>query len=122
MTDLRGSVGGGLAASPFWVMAKPMGPRCNLDCTYCYYLKKVELYPQENRFRMPPDVLETFIRDYIASQARAGLREIQFVWQGGEPTMLGLELLPDHNRIAAQALSTRPRHPQRASDERHPSR
>lgn len=79
------------AASPFWVVAKPMGPRCNLDCTYCYYLEKAGLYPDQSKFRMAPDVLEIFIRDYIASQARAGLTEIQFVWQGGEPTMRGLD-------------------------------
>ncbi|MGO4558177.1 radical SAM protein [Mesorhizobium sp. 2RAF21] len=91
MTGFRGSVGGRLAVSPFWVMAKPLGPRCYLDCTYCYYLKKVELYPAESKFRMPPDVLETFVREYIASLSRAGLREIQFVWQGGEPTLLGLD-------------------------------
>jgi uncharacterized protein len=91
MIDLRNDVGDRRAAAPFWVMAKPIGPRCNLDCTYCYYLKKTELYPGESKFRMSPDVLEIFIRDYIANQARAGLREIQFVWQGGEPTMLGLD-------------------------------
>ena len=78
-------------AWPFQVMAKPMGPRCNLDCTYCYYLRKDALYPDEHRFRMSPDVLETFIRDYIACQVRSGQREIWFAWQGGEPTMLGLD-------------------------------
>jgi uncharacterized protein len=90
MIDLRDEAGGP-AGRPFWVMAKPMGPRCNLDCTYCYYLHKVEFYPDEKRFRMSPDVLETFIRDYIASQSRAGLKDIQFAWQGGEPTLLGLD-------------------------------
>ena len=88
---MGGDGGGGRAAAPFWVMAKPMGPRCNLDCTYCYYLDKVGLYRDQRKFRMAPDVLEAFIRDYIASQSRAGAREIQFVWQGGEPTMLGLD-------------------------------
>jgi uncharacterized protein len=78
-------------AWPFQVMAKPMGPRCNLDCTYCYYLRKDALYPDEHRFRMSPDVLETYIHDYIASQVRTGQREIWFAWQGGEPTMLGLD-------------------------------
>lgn len=91
MTGSGGDVSRGRAVSPFWVMAKPMGPRCNLDCTYCNYLKKVALYPNESKFRMPPDVLEAFIRDYIASQSRTGQREIHFVWQGGEPTMLGLD-------------------------------
>lgn len=87
-------------AAPFWAMAKPMGPRCNLDCTYCYYLKKIGLYPDERRFRMPSGVLETFIRDYIASQSRNGQREIQFAWQGGEPTMLGLDYF--RNIVALQ--------------------
>lgn len=74
----------------FHVMAKPIGPRCNLDCTYCYYLEKEALYPGESRFRMLPDILEIFIRDYITSQSATGQREIWFAWQGGEPTMLGL--------------------------------
>nr|WP_292839214.1 anaerobic sulfatase maturase [Mesorhizobium sp.] len=85
---MRGNGDG--VAPPFWVMAKPMGPRCNLDCSYCYYLDKTKLYPDQSKFRMAPDVLETFIRDYIDSQSRAGVREVQFVWQGGEPTILGL--------------------------------
>ncbi|MCC2614091.1 anaerobic sulfatase maturase [Rhizobium petrolearium] len=75
----------------FHVMAKPIGPKCNLDCTYCYYLEKEALYPGERRFRMPPDILETFIRDYIASQSSIGQKEIWFAWQGGEPTLLGLD-------------------------------
>ncbi|AQS39135.1 hypothetical protein Sps_04020 [Shewanella psychrophila] len=27
------------------VMAKPSGSTCNLDCTYCFYLEKEQLYP-----------------------------------------------------------------------------
>lgn len=72
-------------------MAKPNGPRCNLDCTYCYYLEKERLYPDAKKFRMPDAVLETYIRDYIASQAGTGAPEIWFNWQGGEPTILGVE-------------------------------
>ena len=73
---------------PFHLMAKPMGPRCNLDCSYCFYLKKAALYPQTPSFRMNDDVLEAFVRNYIESQDTA---EIQFAWQGGEPTLLGVE-------------------------------
>ena len=72
-------------------MTKPNGPRCNLDCTYCYYLEKERLYPGTKKFRMPDDVLETYVRDYIAAQARQGVAEIWFAWQGGEPTMLGVD-------------------------------
>ncbi|WP_096785463.1 anaerobic sulfatase maturase [Rhodobacter sp. CZR27] len=72
-------------------MAKPIGPRCNLDCGYCYYLEKQALYPERHRFRMEEAVLSRFIRDYIASQSAAGQREITFAWQGGEPMLMGLD-------------------------------
>ncbi len=72
---------------PFHVMSKPGGPRCNLDCTYCFYLDKELLFPPAHRFRMPDDVLEKYIHDYIDSQPT---REITFAWQGGEPTLLGV--------------------------------
>ena len=71
----------------FHVMAKPIGPVCNLDCAYCYYSEKRRLYPRVRDFRMTPEVLETFTRAYIASQDTP---EIVFAWQGGEPTLLGL--------------------------------
>ncbi|MBE0530439.1 MAG: radical SAM protein, partial [Rhodospirillales bacterium] len=79
-----------MEAQPFHVMVKPNGPRCNLDCTYCYYLEKERLYPEAKKFRMPDAVLETYVRDYIASQAKTGAPEIWFNWQGGEPTLLGV--------------------------------
>lgn len=75
----------------FHVMTKPNGPRCNLDCTYCYYLEKERLYPGTKKFQMPDDVLESYVRDYIAAQAGQGVAEIWFAWQGGEPTMLGVD-------------------------------
>jgi uncharacterized protein len=34
----------------FHVMAKPTGSRCNLDCAYCFFLKKAALYP-DSAFR-----------------------------------------------------------------------
>ncbi len=69
-------------------MAKPIGPICNLDCTYCYYLEKETLFPKGQDFKMKPDVLEAYIRQYIVSQ---NTLEVTFAWQGGEPTLLGLE-------------------------------
>jgi len=78
-------------ARPFQVMTKPNGPRCNLDCTYCYYLEKERLYPATKKFRMADDVLDTYVRDYIAAQAKTPETDIWFSWQGGEPTMLGVD-------------------------------
>ncbi|MCD8284166.1 MAG: anaerobic sulfatase-maturation protein [Opitutae bacterium] len=72
----------------FNAMAKPIGSLCNLNCTYCYYLEKSALYPGHKNWRMSDEVLETFIRDYIAAQE---VDEVSFVWQGGEPSLLGLD-------------------------------
>ncbi len=69
-------------------MAKPIGPVCNLDCTYCYYLEKEKLFPKGENFRMKPEVLESYIRQYMESQST---QEITFAWQGGEPTLLGID-------------------------------
>ncbi len=72
---------------PFHVLAKPIGPVCNLDCAYCYYLRKDALYAPGEDFRMGADLLERYVRDYIA--ASPGPR-VDFAWQGGEPTLMGL--------------------------------
>jgi uncharacterized protein len=72
-------------AAPFAVMAKPVGPRCNLDCRYCYYVGKEPLSGQP---RMADEVLEAYIRQYI--EASAG-PYIQFTWHGGEPALAGLD-------------------------------
>jgi uncharacterized protein len=74
--------------SPFHIMTKPIGPICNLDCKYCFYLEKENLYPGTKHWAMSPEVLETYIRQYIAAQQ---LDEVHFAWQGGEPTLLGVD-------------------------------
>ena len=74
------------ASAGLHVMAKPIGPICNLDCVYCYYLEKERLYPGAN-WRMAGPTLDLFIRQYIEAQPPAA-EEIIFAWQGGEPTLL----------------------------------
>lgn len=71
----------------FHMLAKPSGPICNLDCHYCFYTEKEALFSGKNHFRMSDEALEGFIRQYIQSQ---DAQEIPFVWQGGEPTLMGL--------------------------------
>lgn len=71
----------------YHVMAKPTGPLCNLDCSYCFYLEKEKLYPGVRTWTMPADVLESYIRQYIESQPND---IVSFAWQGGEPTLLGI--------------------------------
>ena len=73
--------------SAFHVMMKPRGAICNLDCKYCYFLSKEMLYPG-SRFRMADDLLEEYTKQYIASQQ---VPVVTFAWQGGEPTLMGLD-------------------------------
>ena len=79
---------GARASRRFHVMAKPAGSACNLDCTYCFYLSKRKLPGGPGGGHMHDDVLEPFIRHYIRSVTAD---EVVFSWQGGEPTLLGLE-------------------------------
>ena len=71
----------------FHLMAKPGGSRCNLSCQYCFYLRKVELYPKST-FWMSDEVLEEYIRQTIVAHR---ITEVTFAWQGGEPTILGID-------------------------------
>lgn len=77
-----------MAVQGLHLMAKPVGPICNLDCSYCFYLEKEQLYPPRERFRMSDEVLRAYIQGYIAAQPSP---EVEFTWQGGEPTLLGLD-------------------------------
>lgn len=72
----------------FNIMAKPIGAVCNLNCTYCYYLEKKSLYPGINNFRLNDEILEVFIKQYIENHE---VPVVNFTWQGGEPTLLGLD-------------------------------
>ncbi len=75
-------------ATPAHILVKPAGPDCNLRCGYCFYLEKHALFEQDKACRMPDIVLDNYTRSYIASQPT---REVEFAWQGGEPTLLGVD-------------------------------
>lgn len=71
-------------AKPLYVMLKPIGSRCNLDCDYCYYLEKANLYSQKKNHVMSEELLEKFIKEYIESQT---MPQVMFTWHGGETLM-----------------------------------
>ena len=75
------------APASFHLLAKPTGATCNLDCTYCFFLSKEVLYPS-SRFRMSDEVLEQYIRQVIEAHQTP---EVTIAWQGGEPTLMGLD-------------------------------
>jgi uncharacterized protein len=76
------------AKRAYHAMIKPVGAICNIDCTYCYYLHKKELLGSGSKFRISDAILEAHIKQYIEGQDR---EEVVFSWQGGEPTLLGVE-------------------------------
>jgi uncharacterized protein len=91
------------AARRYHAMVKPIGAICNLACTYCYYLHKKALLGSSSKFRMSDEILETHIQQYIEGQDGP---EVVFSWQGGEPTLLGLEFF--ERAIALQKKYKRP--------------
>lgn len=87
---------------PFHVLSKPTGPICNLDCSYCFFLDKEALYPGD-RFRMSDQILEAYLSQYLAGQPDG---EVVIAWQGGEPTLMGVDFFK-----RATALADRFRRP-----------
>ncbi len=84
----------------FHVMAKPTGARCNLRCDYCFFLEKSALYPGSDE-RMTDEVAEAFVRQTIEAQ------QVPFVtlaWQGGEPTLMGLDFFRRALEVEREAL------------------
>lgn len=71
----------------FQVMGKPSGASCNLRCAYCFYLEKSRLYKERTSCQMSSEVLEAYIQQYIDHHDTG---DIYFAWQGGEPTLLGI--------------------------------
>jgi len=98
------------APRAFHMMAKPSGATCNLDCDYCFFLSKEMLYPG-SRFRMAEDLQETYLRQLF--EAHSAAPEVIVAWQGGEPTLMGLdffrrsmEIIERYRRPGQQVLNT----------------
>lgn len=72
------------------LMAKPAGPACNLRCDYCFYVEKEALFSEDQKFRMSEEVLEAYVRNTVLAD-RDSPAGILFTWQGGEPTLMGLD-------------------------------
>ncbi|MBK8380334.1 MAG: SPASM domain-containing protein [Ignavibacteria bacterium] len=71
----------------FHLLSKPSGSTCNIDCTYCFFLSKEALYPNE-KSRMSDATLEEYIRQLLESHR---IPEVTVAWQGGEPTLMKLD-------------------------------
>lgn len=67
------------------ITAKPTSYQCNLQCDYCFYLDKEAQFTHSPR--MDDQTLKTFIKSYIDASDEV----VYFTWQGGEPTLAGLD-------------------------------
>jgi uncharacterized protein len=75
------------APKAFHIMARPSGSACNLQCAYCFFLKKEKLYPESN-FRMSDEVHEAYIKQLFEAHR---VPRVTVAWQGGEPTLMALD-------------------------------
>jgi uncharacterized protein len=87
----------------FHVMIKPAGSACNLNCTYCFYLSKATLPDGPGLRNMSDETLELLIRGYIEDVTTP---EVVFTWQGGEPTLRGLDFF--RRAVALQKKHAKP--------------
>ena len=72
---------------PTSLLLKPVSSDCNLRCDYCFYRRVAAIYPDRPTHLMPEDVLEAVIEQFLEMR----LPQSPFCWQGGEPTLAGLD-------------------------------
>jgi uncharacterized protein len=82
----------------YHLLAKPAGAACNLGCQYCFFLSKENLYPRETPL-MDEATLDTYIRQLMESSPGP---EVHVAWQGGEPTLRGLDFYRRSVQLANQ--------------------
>ena len=84
-----------------------------MGCKYCFFLSKKDLYPGSS-FRMSDELLETYIRQYIEAQ-KIPLATI--AWQGGEPTLMGLDFFRQSVQYRAEVQAPEYDHPEHHADQ-----
>ena len=85
--------------TPFSLLVKPVGARCNLACDYCFYMGKAALYPN-GPAKMSDAVLERMIESYLSLP----FDSFSIAFQGGEPMLAGLDFFRRANDFAKRVL------------------
>lgn len=76
---------------PLSILLKPVSGTCNLRCSYCFYADEVKNRAVPDRGMMPRSVSHALIE----GAASAGEGTVSFLFQGGEPTLAGLDFFRD---------------------------
>ena len=71
---------------PITVMIKPVSGACNMRCRYCFYADEMKRREVAISPRMSDALLDVTVRRVIRSADSA----VHFLFQGGEPTLIGL--------------------------------
>lgn len=71
---------------PITVMIKPVSGACNMRCRYCFYADEMQSRETAVYPHMSPELLEKIVRRVIRSAEGSA----HFIFQGGEPTLIGL--------------------------------
>ncbi|HOK95789.1 MAG TPA: 4Fe-4S cluster-binding domain-containing protein, partial [Anaerohalosphaeraceae bacterium] len=71
---------------PFTLLIKPAGPDCNLACDYCFYTCKQDFFGGSTH-RMSSQIQQKLVKSYLECR----FEQSSFAWQGGEPTLMGLD-------------------------------
>ena len=72
---------------PTSMMIKPVSGRCNLRCAYCFYADETGKRTVADYGVMSDEVMDSLVRQTL----RATALQCSFAFQGGEPTLAGLD-------------------------------
>lgn len=78
----------------FSLLVKPASGDCNLRCSYCFYLDKSAMFGNGAR-RMSRETLAIMTKRFLSIPMSAH----SFGWQGGEPTLMGIDFFRDAVRL-----------------------
>jgi uncharacterized protein len=76
------------------ILIKPVSGRCDLACSYCFYRDVASRRDRRDYGLMDPVTMEALIARAFEDEGR----EIQFVFQGGEPCLAGIGFYRDFVR------------------------
>ena len=77
------------------ILIKPVSGNCNLCCRYCFYTDVAQLRKQQNKGAMSLQTLEKMIYNALSESTELCV----FGFQGGEPTLAGLDFYRECIRL-----------------------
>jgi len=72
---------------PLSILVKPASGLCNMNCQYCFYTDEIQHREVALHGVMSEETLELLVRRAVEYEPT----ECNFTFQGGEPTLAGLD-------------------------------